>query len=312
MIVISGALVLVALVLLVIGLVGPSLGFVYASIGASLAAFAFLVFGILQRRKEEPSVGEGVPTSAAELAAVIRTPEQATATAAIAAEDVAEGGLVGEVLVVQGRPRYHVVGCRYLTGKSADSVEVTRARQQGFTACGVCKPDEALAAAVPATGSEVLAMPETAEVASGSVTLTRDATTLARSASAKADRAGGGTTVSNPAKAVKTATAPASKAARKPAAKPAAAVTAKAAPKARAATAAKAAGKAPAKAAVARVAASTAVKPTAAKAGAAKAAGKAPVRAAAKAPAKPAAKAAAKAVPSKAAAKKTAARRSSS
>lgn len=151
MIVISGVLVLVALVLLVIGLIGPSLGFVYASIGASLAAFAFLVVGILQRRKAEPDLA-GAPASAEELAAVIRTPEPAAAvepsdvalipaTASGAAEAAS-----GTVLVVQGRPRYHVAGCRYLAGKAAEEVDVAQARTDGFTACGVCKPDATLAA----------------------------------------------------------------------------------------------------------------------------------------------------------------------
>ena len=62
MIVISGALVLVALVLLVIGLIGSTLTFVYASIAVSLASFAFLIIGIMQRREETLplTAGEGV------------------------------------------------------------------------------------------------------------------------------------------------------------------------------------------------------------------------------------------------------------
>jgi len=50
-IVISGALVLVALVLLVIGVVSPELNYVYASIVVSLASGIFLLVGILQRRR---------------------------------------------------------------------------------------------------------------------------------------------------------------------------------------------------------------------------------------------------------------------
>lgn len=168
MIVISGALVLVALVLLVIGLIGPSLGFVYASIGASLAAFAFLVVGILQRRKAEPAVVEGAPASAEELAAVIRTPEPASATADVALVTTAQAGsgeqVSGTVLVVQGRPRYHVSGCRYLSGKLGEEIDVAQARAEGFTACGVCKPDAALAAA-PAALEQVAPEPVAEEVA---------------------------------------------------------------------------------------------------------------------------------------------------
>jgi hypothetical protein len=36
--------------------------------------------------------------------------------------------------------------CRYLTGKSAEEVDVLDAREEGFTPCGVCKPDDALEA----------------------------------------------------------------------------------------------------------------------------------------------------------------------
>ena len=146
MIVISGALVLVALVLLVIGLIDPSLGFVYASIGVSLASFLFLVVGILQRRKEELPVSEtavtaGVPALAAS------SDDAVSSVTAITVPRPPSDGLTGKVLVVAGRPRYHVEGCRYLAGKEADSVELADARADGFTACGVCKPDEALAGA---------------------------------------------------------------------------------------------------------------------------------------------------------------------
>jgi hypothetical protein len=54
------------------------------------------------------------------------------------------------VLVVEGRPRYHVEGCRYLSGKAAEAVDVLDARDEGFSPCGVCKPDDALAAAAQA------------------------------------------------------------------------------------------------------------------------------------------------------------------
>ena len=143
MIVISAALVVVALILLVIGLVVPSLGFVYASIAVSLASFAFLIRGILSRRGELPAaVADGdvaspvAPLDDEAVVPVVRRTVQAPA---------ATGGLV---LVVAGRPRYHVEGCRYLVGKDADTVDVNDAREDGFTACGVCRPDESLAAEI--------------------------------------------------------------------------------------------------------------------------------------------------------------------
>lgn len=157
MIVISGALVLVALVLLLIGLLQPELGFVYASIVVSLISFAFLLVGILQRRREQPeaatsddAAGKSDAPAGKELPPVdldegITAVIPATAAPeAVSAEQRAD--VVGSVLVVEGRPRYHVEGCRYLTGKTIEEMDVADAREDGFTACGVCKPDLALEA----------------------------------------------------------------------------------------------------------------------------------------------------------------------
>ena len=198
MIVISGALVLVALVLLVIGLVGQGLTFVYASIAVSLAAFVFLLLGILQRRGEPgaaPAVGAGggpdrsrddegvtvVPAAAtaatlappAEVSLAkpergpeperVPEPERMREPEPVAQEDPEppvedDGELLSDVdeaeldeidttvLVVPGRPRYHVDGCRYLYGKDVEEVHVLDAREEGFTPCGVCKPDAVLVA----------------------------------------------------------------------------------------------------------------------------------------------------------------------
>ncbi len=60
----------------------------------------------------------------------------------------------GVVLVINGRPRYHVEGCRFVAGKDAEAIAVEDAREEGFTACGVCRPDEALAAAAAAYDDE--------------------------------------------------------------------------------------------------------------------------------------------------------------
>lgn len=170
MIVISGALVLVALVLLVIGLIDPNLGFVYASIAVSLASFAFLIVGILQRRKElpdsEPIAAAPAPADEATATVVAAAPVAPVTSAAPASADVS-----GQVLVVAGRPRYHVDGCRYLTGKDAQSVDVADARADGFTACGVCKPDAALAATPPSEDVPPVAAAEAGLDAGDAVTL---------------------------------------------------------------------------------------------------------------------------------------------
>ncbi len=172
MIVISGALVLVALVLLVIGVVSPELNYVYASIVVSLASGIFLLVGILQRRRTgapaetAPAAkgskpggaadGDVAPVTAVLPAGSSRSPrrqEPAPGSVAIApaepeapeADELPEDDdLAGYVLVVPGRPRYHVDGCRYVSGKDVEELDVRDARDEGFTACGVCRPDEAL------------------------------------------------------------------------------------------------------------------------------------------------------------------------
>jgi hypothetical protein len=53
--------------------------------------------------------------------------------------------LKDEVLVVDEHPRYHVPGCSYLPGRETIPVPLDEARADGFTPCGVCSPDRALA-----------------------------------------------------------------------------------------------------------------------------------------------------------------------
>ena len=294
MIVISGALVLVALVLLVIGLVSTALGFVYASIAVSVVSFAFLIIGIVQRR------GDQLPEGAAPAAPAVSTSSDVEGVTAIipassrartaSAEPIpvagpTAGGDVGSVLVVAGRPRYHVAGCRYLTGKDADTVEVSAARNDGFTACGVCKPDESLATAVgaaPTTTSATAELPQP-DVAPDPVAAAR------RTASKAPSR---GTASEAPAKKAPTKRAPAATAttatrsaakkapATKAPAKKAAKATGASAATAAAKTLAKksAAAKAPAKRAPSKAAASAAGSTLATKAGAKKAPAKKSVR----------------------------------
>jgi hypothetical protein len=50
------------------------------------------------------------------------------------------------VLVVAGRPRYHLAGCRYVADRGAQELGVAEARAAGYTACGVCRPDDGGAA----------------------------------------------------------------------------------------------------------------------------------------------------------------------
>ena len=51
-----------------------------------------------------------------------------------------------EVLVVDGRPRYHLPGCVHLLGRDSEPLAVNEAIELGFTPCGLCEPDSALLA----------------------------------------------------------------------------------------------------------------------------------------------------------------------
>lgn len=53
-------------------------------------------------------------------------------------------GLVDEVYVVDGRPRYHLADCPHLHSRESEPLPVGEAVELGFTPCGRCEPDSAL------------------------------------------------------------------------------------------------------------------------------------------------------------------------
>jgi hypothetical protein len=57
--------------------------------------------------------------------------------------------LPAEVLVVDGRPRYHVPGCRHLAEREYEPQPVAEAVELGFTPCGWCQPDTVLLGGTP-------------------------------------------------------------------------------------------------------------------------------------------------------------------
>lgn len=57
------------------------------------------------------------------------------------------------VLVVDLRPRYHLEGCEHLRTRETIPIPVHQAREDGFTPCGLCRPDAALASAARTTNS---------------------------------------------------------------------------------------------------------------------------------------------------------------
>ena len=156
MIVVSGVLVLVALIFLIIGLLGDGLTMIWLSIGTSVVAGVFLLLGALQRRGAPAPVADSGPTGGDMLervTAVSVRPRETEAPAAPVAEAPttalpAAAAAGGQVSVVPGRPRYHVGSCRFLAGRpDVEQIDVDDARAEGYTACGVCKPDAALEAA---------------------------------------------------------------------------------------------------------------------------------------------------------------------
>lgn len=53
-----------------------------------------------------------------------------------------------EVLVVDGRPRYHLPGCVHLLGRDSEPLPVGEVVELGFSPCSLCEPDSALLADV--------------------------------------------------------------------------------------------------------------------------------------------------------------------
>src|SRR5687767_9592774 len=146
---------------------------IWASIGTSLVAGVFLLLGALQRRGQAPTAGDAATTSSADMmervTAVSVKPREEAAAPAEEAAPAAAAGTGGQVSIVPGRPRYHVASCRFLAGRpDVEQVDVEQARSDGFTACGVCKPDAALAAAETAPEPE----PEATEDTTAEDTLT--------------------------------------------------------------------------------------------------------------------------------------------
>jgi hypothetical protein len=71
-----------------------------------------------------------------EPAAQLTTPADAERVARMSAE----------VLVIDGRPRYHQAGCVHLLRRESQALPVSEAVELGFTPCSLCEPDSALLA----------------------------------------------------------------------------------------------------------------------------------------------------------------------
>jgi hypothetical protein len=54
--------------------------------------------------------------------------------------------MTDDVLVIDGRPRYHVRGCVHLLGRESEPLPIGEAVELGFTPCSVCEPNDVVLA----------------------------------------------------------------------------------------------------------------------------------------------------------------------
>jgi hypothetical protein len=182
----SIALVVVAVMLWVIGLPENSDVWSYSSIAASVLAASALLTGVRQRARAQipeddfdvdptyrppgaiplvprPTGRATVPrlTNPArrgpDLAVPADSPNQRDPeppdepSAQVITEKQARlvAAMAAEVVVIDGRPRYHAAGCLHLLGRAAERLPVAEAAQLGFTPCGQCEPVRGLLATQP-------------------------------------------------------------------------------------------------------------------------------------------------------------------
>jgi clumping factor A len=62
------------------------------------------------------------------------------------ADAVRVARMPAEVLVVDGRPRYHLADCPHLVGRLTEPLPVAEAVELGFSPCGLCRPVDRLVA----------------------------------------------------------------------------------------------------------------------------------------------------------------------
>lgn len=150
---------------LVVGLAVTDQLLIWVSIGASLCAALALAVAVLRRREpipvggrsERPS-GDGLPAvestaigrhsaqSETERAQKYPDPPDEPPVEEVSAPDALRVvDLIDEVMVVDGRPRYHLSDCRHLLGRDIIPLPVREAREAGFTPCAWCTPDTRLA-----------------------------------------------------------------------------------------------------------------------------------------------------------------------
>jgi hypothetical protein len=73
-------------------------------------------------------------------------PDEPAAQIVAPADSARVARMTAQVLVIDGRPRYHQAGCVHLLGRDSEPLPVSEAAELGFTPCSLCEPDSALLA----------------------------------------------------------------------------------------------------------------------------------------------------------------------
>jgi hypothetical protein len=73
-------------------------------------------------------------------------PDEPAAQIVAPADAARVARMSAQVLVIDGRPRYHQAGCVHLLGRESEPLLVSEAVELGFTPCSLCEPDSALLA----------------------------------------------------------------------------------------------------------------------------------------------------------------------
>ena len=103
---------------------------------------------VRSRVSAEQPAGATIPAQAAvlEMDEDEDPPDEPAAQRVTPADAARISRMSTEVLVIDGRPRYHVAGCVHLLGRPQEPLPVSEAVELGFSPCGLCEPDSALLA----------------------------------------------------------------------------------------------------------------------------------------------------------------------
>jgi hypothetical protein len=101
-------------------------------------------------RSEDPDGNAWRPADASDLAEEFGEPDpddpedEPLPQAVRPADGVSVARMPAEVLVVDGRPRYHMADCPHLLGRLTEPLPVSEAVELGFSPCGLCRPVDRL------------------------------------------------------------------------------------------------------------------------------------------------------------------------